>query len=98
VLRSLELILEHMRGVKEIRSQRELGLLEEIIELVGRWQRDLLRSHSAPLPKAVASCALCGQELLVDPSTYHPRCSRCDGRLFSIVPTRFEEARALAAG
>jgi ParB family chromosome partitioning protein len=48
VLRSLELILEHCRGIKEIRSQREVELLREIIALVGRWQRDLLRARSAP--------------------------------------------------
>jgi ParB/RepB/Spo0J family partition protein len=46
--RSLELILEHCRGIKEIRSQREIDLLEEIISLVGRWQRDLFRARSAP--------------------------------------------------
>jgi ParB/RepB/Spo0J family partition protein len=46
--RSLELILEHCRGIKDISSQREVDLLHEIIDLVGRWQRDLLRARSAP--------------------------------------------------
>ena len=48
VVRSLELILEHARSIKDIRSQREVDLLQDVIELVARWQRDLLRARSAP--------------------------------------------------
>src|SRR5262249_2429706 len=48
VRRSLELILEHMRGIREIRSQAEVDLLRDVIALVARWERDLLRAKTAP--------------------------------------------------
>lgn len=50
VQRCLEMVLELARGIKEIRSEREVELLKEIIALVMQWQRDLRRATTPSLP------------------------------------------------
>jgi ParB/RepB/Spo0J family partition protein len=46
--RLLVQIAELMRGVREIRSAEELGLVSEICDMAGRWKRDVLRARTAP--------------------------------------------------
>jgi hypothetical protein len=46
--RLLTLILEQMRGVRDIRTSDELDLVREVCAIAGRWQRDLQRSSTAP--------------------------------------------------
>lgn len=41
-------ILELMRGVREVRTAEELGLVRDICSVAARWQRDLERASSAP--------------------------------------------------
>ena len=48
--RSLEMVLELARGIKEIRSRDEVDLLEQIISLVRQWQRDLVRASAPSAP------------------------------------------------
>ena len=47
-VRTLGLIFEYAQSIKEIRDQAELELLQQIIDLVARWRRELLRARSAP--------------------------------------------------
>jgi ParB/RepB/Spo0J family partition protein len=46
--RLLVQIAELMKGVREVRTADELGLVSEICEMAGRWKRDVLRARSAP--------------------------------------------------
>lgn len=47
-LRSLEMILELMRGVQQVRVEAEVGVLRDILTVAAQWQRDLLRVKTAP--------------------------------------------------
>jgi ParB/RepB/Spo0J family partition protein len=47
-VRTLGLIFEYAQSIKEIRDQTELDLMQQIIDLVARWKRDLLRVRSGP--------------------------------------------------